>query len=50
LEQVAKEGRYIVPTAGVAESSEETIEVASTFEARQQDEVTLGDLDVDVPF
>jgi len=47
LEQVIKEERNITPAAGVAESAEETIEAASTFEALQQDEVTLGDLNIE---
>lgn len=47
LAQVLKEERDIVPAAGVAESGQETIEAASTFEALQQDEVTLGDLDIE---
>lgn len=45
LLQVTKEERNIIPEAGVAESGEETIEAASTFEAFQQDEVALGGLD-----
>ena len=47
LAQAAKEEWSIVPDAGVAESGEETIEAASTFEAFQQDELTLDDLDVE---
>ncbi len=47
LAQVVKEERNIVPDAGVAESGEETIEAASTFEALQQDELTLDDLDAE---
>ena len=47
LTQVIKEERGLVPDAGVAESGEETIEAASMFEAFQQDELTLADLDVE---
>lgn len=47
LAQVVKEERNIVPDAGVAESGEETIEAASTFEALQQDELTLDHLDAE---
>jgi len=47
LAQVVKEERNIVPDAGVAESGEEMIESASTFEALQQDELTLDDLDAE---
>jgi len=47
LAQVVKEERNIVPESGIAESGEETIEAASTFEALQQDELALGNLDVE---
>jgi len=47
LRQVVKEERNIVPESGIAESGEETIEAASTFEAFQQDELRLGDLNVE---
>jgi len=46
LLQVVKEERNIVPEAGIAESAEETIEAASSFELLQQDEVLLSGMDV----
>lgn len=46
LNQVVKEELGVVPGVGVAESAEETIEAASSFELVQQDEMPLNELDV----
>ena len=47
LLQVLKEEFGVAPEDGIAESGEGTIEAASNFEVIQQDEMSLGDLDID---
>ncbi len=48
LRQVLKEERGVTPDAHEEESSEDTIDAASAFEATQQDDVDLRDLNLDV--